>query len=127
MKCFSLTYYRQTGEYDHQIVPLLHRILNLEKKTLYLLVRNRDGLVNGTHQYPHLTSIDVTWGNIDYIEQFLFETKAYLPRLTELKVSYEELKTVTENFTRDATRHNCAKVKRLINNELVIYLKEVYL
>ncbi len=93
MKCFSLTYYRQTGEYDHQIVPLLHRMLNLEKKTLYLLVRNRDGFVNGTHQYPHLTSIDVTWGNIDYIEQFLLETK-----LTELKVSYEELKTVTEKL-----------------------------
>jgi hypothetical protein len=42
--------------------------------------------------------------NIDYVEQFLLEIKSYLPCLTQLRVSYDELTTVK-------TRRNCAKVK----------------
>jgi hypothetical protein len=61
-----------------------------------------------------------------YIEHFLNETKTHLPRLTELKISYEDLKMVTENFTRDETRRNCAKAKRLIVNSSVVYPKDVY-
>jgi len=65
-------------------------------------------------EYFHLTSLDILCVDIDYVAQFLLETKTHLPRLTELKVNYYQLKTVTMNFTRDATRRNCSKVKQLM-------------
>jgi hypothetical protein len=64
-------------------------------------------------EYPHLVSLDVTLCHNDYLEQFLNETKAYVPCLTKLTVRHCNLKIVTENFTREATRRNCARVKRL--------------
>ncbi|CAF4293288.1 unnamed protein product, partial [Adineta steineri] len=33
-----------------------------------------------------------------------------LPCLIHLDISYEDLETVTENFTRDATRRSCAQL-----------------
>ncbi|CAF3942881.1 unnamed protein product [Rotaria magnacalcarata] len=68
-------------------------------------------------EYSHLTSLDIIRVHLDYITQLLLETKVHLPRLTELKVSYDQLKMVTLNFIRDATRRNCSKVKRLIVEE----------
>ena len=65
-------------------------------------------------EYPNLISLDVMYANNYYIEQFLLDTKTYAPRLTGIEVRYNQLKCVTENFTRDATRYNCANVKQLI-------------
>ncbi|CAF3342304.1 unnamed protein product, partial [Rotaria socialis] len=64
-------------------------------------------------EYPHHTSLDVSSSDTGYLEQFLNETKAYVPCLTELEVSHRDLKTVTKNFIREETRRNCAKVKKL--------------
>jgi hypothetical protein len=61
-----------------------------------------------------------------YVEHFLNETKTHLPRLTELKVDYDDLKTVTRKFTRDEMRRNCANVQRLILWNLIVYRKVVY-
>ncbi|CAF0937763.1 unnamed protein product [Adineta steineri] len=36
-----------------------------------------------------------------------------LPCLIHLDISYEDLETVTENFTRDATRRSCAQLNRI--------------
>ena len=73
-------------------------------------------IVNHTHsivEYSHLTSLDLRYGHRDYVEQFLNETKTHLPCLTELAVVDVCLKTLTNNFTRDETRRNCVKIKRL--------------
>ncbi len=64
-------------------------------------------------EYPHLISLDVNFANSLYLDQFLDETKTHLPHLSELTLMYEILETVTENFTRDGTRRNYARVKRL--------------
>ncbi|CAF4292753.1 unnamed protein product [Adineta steineri] len=64
-------------------------------------------------EYPHLTVLDVTGGEIDYTEQFLNETKTYVPCLIQLIVIYNDLRLVTNNFTRQETRRNCANVQRL--------------
>ncbi|CAF0850912.1 unnamed protein product [Rotaria sordida] len=77
-------------------------------------------------EYSHLISLDIKRVYLDYIAQFLLETKAHLPRLTELKVNYDQLKTVTKDFTRDATRRNCSKVERLIVEESTVFSKDVY-
>ncbi|CAM4833083.1 unnamed protein product [Rotaria magnacalcarata] len=60
-------------------------------------------------EYSHLILLDIDFVNIDYVDQFLNESKTRLPCLTELVVQFNALKNVTENFTRDATRRNCAK------------------
>jgi hypothetical protein len=50
----------------------------------------------------------------DYIEQVLFATKTYLSNnVLILYINYESLQRVTHNFTRDATRINCAKINKL--------------
>ncbi|CAF3860583.1 unnamed protein product [Rotaria sp. Silwood1] len=77
-------------------------------------------------EYSHLTSLDIMRVYLDYIAQFLVETKAHLPRLTKLKVNYDQLKMITMNFTRDTTRRNCSKVKRLIVEESTVFSKDVY-
>ncbi|CAF1220393.1 unnamed protein product [Rotaria sordida] len=77
-------------------------------------------------EYSHLTSLDISHVHEDYVVQFLLETKTYLPRLTELKVNYDHLEIVTMNFTRDATRLNCSKVKQLIVINPKLYSKEFY-
>ena len=64
-------------------------------------------------EYLHLTSPDMSFSHKDYLEQFLHEGKAHIPSLTKLRVSHDYLKIVTENFTREATRRNCTKVKQL--------------
>src|SRR5205807_1020525 len=55
-------------------------------------------------QYSHLTLLDFDNSHIDYVEQMLNESKIRLPCLTELCIDYHQLKTITNNFTRDATR-----------------------
>lgn len=50
----------------------------------------------------------------------------HLPRLTELKVKYNQLQTATNAFTRDTTRRNCSKVKRLIVEKHIHFTKDVY-
>ncbi|CAF4341870.1 unnamed protein product [Rotaria sp. Silwood2] len=77
-------------------------------------------------EYPHLISLDIDCANVCYVEQFLNETKTHLPHLTELKVTYMNLEFVTENFTKDQMRRNCAKVKRLIVDNSIVYTDNVY-
>ncbi|CAF1426971.1 unnamed protein product, partial [Rotaria sp. Silwood1] len=77
-------------------------------------------------EYPHLISLNIDSANSYYAEHFLNETKTHLPRLTELKIRYEDLEMVTKNFTRNETQRNCAKVKRLIVKHCIVYPKDVY-
>ena len=58
-------------------------------------------------KYPHLTSLNLFDAHDDYVEQFLVDTEM---SLVDLIVDYEAMKRVTENFTRNTTRINCAKL-----------------
>ncbi|CAF4204874.1 unnamed protein product [Rotaria sordida] len=64
-------------------------------------------------EYFFLNKLDISNVHDDYIEQFLFDTKTYLQNNVILSVDYESLQRVTHNFTRDATRTNCAKISKL--------------
>ncbi|CAF4870687.1 unnamed protein product [Rotaria sp. Silwood1] len=77
-------------------------------------------------EYPHLISLDMERANSYYLENFLNETKTYSPHLTELKVTYYALEIVTNNFTRNETRRNCAGVRQLIAEGPMVYSKDVY-
>ena len=77
-------------------------------------------------QYPYLISLDIERACCHYVECFLNEAKAYLLRLTELTIFYEDLVMATNNFTTDETRRNCANVRRLTINHYTVYPKDVY-
>ena len=73
-------------------------------------------------EFPHLTLLDLFCTHNDYIEQFLDNTKTSLSNNIHLFVDYDSLQTVTDNFTRDATRIHCRKVIKLtVNHKLVTF------
>ncbi|UJR19932.1 hypothetical protein I4U23_023064 [Adineta vaga] len=62
-------------------------------------------------EFSHLVELEYCNVHIDYVEQFLVDSNAYLPCLNKIYISYGHLASITENFTRIATRMNCAKLK----------------
>ncbi|CAF3919587.1 unnamed protein product [Rotaria magnacalcarata] len=66
----------------------------------------------------YMTELNLDQAHYDYIEHFLVDTEVCLPDKVRVSLYYEELKRVTENFTRDATRINCAKVCSLYRRAL---------
>ncbi len=64
-------------------------------------------------EYPHLTKLYLVKAHDNYIEQCLLNTKMCLLNNVTLHVTYDSLERVTDNFTRDATRFNCSKIKAL--------------
>ncbi|CAF3242981.1 unnamed protein product [Rotaria socialis] len=49
-------------------------------------------------EYAHLTTLDLTKSHLDYIEQFLLDTKTTLPSNVHLSVVYQALRKVTQNL-----------------------------
>jgi hypothetical protein len=86
-------------------------------------------------KYPHLTSLSLIRTHDDYIEQFLLDMKMCLPNNVHLFANDEFLKRMTHNFTKDATRINCAKVNyicttlnyRYDNSQVAKYFKDYFL
>ena len=54
MKCFSLICYNETSSYDNLVVPLLHRMTNLEELTLYTYITDRPTFVDGIHLHNQI-------------------------------------------------------------------------
>ncbi|CAF3001057.1 unnamed protein product [Rotaria sp. Silwood2] len=109
--------------------PLLKElvVMNFESQShISNNLNSNDNQMHSIAEYHHLTSLSVRYCHIDYVEQFLNETKTHLPRLTELIVDYNQLTIVTENFTRNTTRLNCAKVKQLIIIKALAHSKDLY-
>ncbi|CAF1287497.1 unnamed protein product, partial [Rotaria sordida] len=109
-----------TNPFEHEFFmriarsfPLLKclRIFNIESQVLDgLMTFSSDNCqLHSIIEYPHLTTLDVQYAHGDYVEQFLNETKTFIPCLTEFLVSGDHLKAVTKDFRRAETRRNCAK------------------
>ncbi|CAF1579846.1 unnamed protein product [Rotaria sp. Silwood1] len=64
-------------------------------------------------QFSHLTELDFYQAHDDYIEQFLIDTKTFLPNNILFDIDYHQLKRVTQNFRRATTRNNCAKLAKI--------------
>ncbi|CAF1262621.1 unnamed protein product, partial [Rotaria sordida] len=64
-------------------------------------------------RFPHLWLLDLNKAHMDYVEEFLFDKNIHLPRLLNLSIKYESLAIVTNNFTNDAARITCGKLKCL--------------
>ncbi|CAF4682915.1 unnamed protein product, partial [Rotaria sp. Silwood2] len=78
---------------------------------------NKNNQMSSVIVFPYLTHLEIICGNIDSAEQFLVDTKTLLPRLIDLTIPYSYIQQVTENFTREATRHNCPNIKCLTFDE----------
>jgi trehalose/maltose hydrolase-like predicted phosphorylase len=109
--------------------PLLKKlsVMNFESQSQISDKSNSDvNQLNTVVEYLDLISLRLERVYIDYVEQFLNETKTHLPRLIKLTVDYDQLTIVTENFTRDAIRLNCVKVKELVVKKALAHSKDFY-
>ncbi|CAF1939336.1 unnamed protein product [Rotaria magnacalcarata] len=79
-------------------------------------------------QYPHLTTLNLLEAHDDYVELFLLDTKLYLPNNVRLCARYESLRLLTDNFERDETRINSAKMHyACYDNVLPNHFKDYFL
>lgn len=79
-------------------------------------------------EYPHLTTLNLCCAHIDYVEQFIFNFNIHLPSLNKLYVKYDDLVSVTNNFTRNPTRTNCYKLNEVVFGKTihVVHSKDFY-
>ncbi|CAF4820460.1 unnamed protein product [Rotaria sp. Silwood1] len=139
----SMTFSRVTKLMVHDILPFSHeffigiarffpllktmRVLNIHPQLqMSHKLNSNDNQLHSIVEYPFLISLSLFYTHIDYVEQFLNKTKTHLPRFTELTVDYDQLRIVTENFTRDTTRLNCVNVKKLIFEKSIVHSKDFY-
>lgn len=85
---------------------VMNSIEQIEKPSLRW---NKSKETSSNIEYPYLTQLSVSAAHIDYVEIFLSNFNTRLPLLNRLRVKYEYLLNVTNNFTRNATRMNCSK------------------
>jgi hypothetical protein len=106
----------------------LYNSIEQKEKPLHQLVKPEEA--SSIIEYSHLVELyydhDV---HIDYVEEFLSNLNTRLPCLSKLRVKYEQLVTVTEDFTRNETRTNCSKLKQIIFHDKVarVHSKDFYL
>ncbi|CAF1453478.1 unnamed protein product [Adineta ricciae] len=77
-------------------------------------------------EFPYLNKLTLLISHLDYSEQFLVDTNIRLLRLSHLTISYEHLVIVTEHFTRDATRRNCAQLNYIHFFEQAVHSEDFY-
>jgi hypothetical protein len=99
--------------------PKLFKVISQDFPLLTYLSINNDKRQKKKQYSPtlttfsHLIVLNLQMAHVDYAEQFLFEKNTYLPRLFDLKIEHKSIVTVTNNFTNDEARLNCAKLKSL--------------
>ena len=77
---------------------------------------------NSVIEYSHLIALHLLCVHDDYVEEFLFDTRIYLPNYISLTIDYEQLKRVTQHFTRK----NSMKIKRLYLHHFLPLPKEYH-
>ncbi len=92
LKCFSLRTDRDSNRYDELIVPLLHRMSNLEKLSLYLIICDKNMFVDGNDLKKNI--ID----KMAYLKKFLFDIRSnisltnqiYFPTTKDIQHSFKD-------------------------------------
>lgn len=86
---------------------------------------NNSQLNNNVELFPIVTfsrllDLHIYLSHIDYTKQLLFNRYTHLPRLCQLQIEYEQLITLTNNFTNNPTELNCSQIQSLIINECFV-------
>ncbi|CAF2122620.1 unnamed protein product [Rotaria magnacalcarata] len=69
--------------------------------------------------FPHLILLDLVKIHVDYAEQLLFDKNTHLPSLLDLCIKYKSLAMITNDFTNNPIRGNCAKIKKLLADRFI--------
>lgn len=102
--------------FEHQFFLQMARSFPLlQELTLHNKKRQKDDNQEWSIvEFSQLKKLDIVLVDESYVEQFLLSTKTTLLINIEIFVAYESLRSVTHQFTRDATRMNCAKIKSIL-------------
>ena len=101
--------------FEHEFFRIISQSFPL-LKSLYLF---NSELQKNKHEprklitFSRLIYLNLYRAHRDYAEEFLVDESCHLPRLVDLKISYESLVSLTNNFTNDATRLSCSRLTRL--------------
>jgi hypothetical protein len=101
--------------FEHQLFEIISNDFHLLKE---LNIKNRHAQKEKQQsstliQFRYLNLLNLVDAHVDYAEQFLVNTTTHLPCLLDLSIKYKSLTMVTNNFTNDATRLYCSKLKGL--------------
>ncbi|CAF2056181.1 unnamed protein product [Rotaria magnacalcarata] len=115
--------------FEHKLFQIISQDFHFLRQ---LIMRNDIPQKNEQHHsctlitFNHLLTLDILSVHNDYVIQFLSDKITRLPCLTNLIIEYETLTRMTNYFTNDTTRLNCAKIKSLATFELLVPLEHFY-
>lgn len=128
MSVCSLSVIDPIHSFEHDFFKRLSRSFPLlSDLTVFNGIQQKQKHISSIVEFPHLSKLNLEYAHMDYAEQFLLNTNSHLPCLNHLEIPYEHLINVTENFTNNAARVICAKVKRLIMTETIVHSQNFYL
>ncbi|CAF1272668.1 unnamed protein product [Rotaria sordida] len=119
IKCVSKISLYDERPFEHEFFLRIAQSFPLVKDLTLVNMKPQNGKQTDDNQnlpvieYPHLTTLDLTKSHLDYIEQFLLDTKTILSSNVDLSVVYQALRKVTQKFKSNATRINCSKLSCL--------------
>ena len=123
------------GQFDHDFFlrlarcfPVLQRLL-VDEETSILWDEPDDFPAircDQVVQYPYLKTLHLFGAGLCCIEQFLNDNITRLPRLTQLTIMHNKLAFITDDFTRQETRRNCAHVIKLVTFAIIAGSKDYY-
>ncbi|CAF1041555.1 unnamed protein product [Rotaria sp. Silwood1] len=101
--------------FEHNLFKLISQCFPLLKE---LCVVNYQPQKNKQHSsiliiFPRLILLKLFEAHVDYAEQLLCDKNIHLPALLDLCINYKSLAMITNNFTNNPIRLNCAKIKKL--------------
>ncbi|CAF1401937.1 unnamed protein product, partial [Rotaria sp. Silwood1] len=101
--------------FEHELFKIISQDFPFLEK---LSICNKKPQKNKQHSstlitFSHLIFLDLKPAHMIYAKQFLLEQNTHLPRLLILNIRYKTLTKVTNNFTNNAARLNCSKLKYL--------------
>ncbi|CAF3975240.1 unnamed protein product, partial [Rotaria sordida] len=116
VRCLTMTDERS---FEHELFKIISQDFPFLEK---LTICNEKPQKSKQHSstlitFSHLTFLDLKPAHMNYAKQFLLEQNTRLPRLLTLNIRYKTLTKVTNNFTNNATRLNCSKLKYLHVNK----------
>ena len=114
------------ASFEHQLFAnIAEDFPHLKSLVIYHLspqkLKNQHRAIDGMPliTFRRLKKLALCAAHADYLEQFLVDRITRLPRLHELQVRFNDLQTLTDDFTNDAARRNCSQVIRFKSEESV--------
>ncbi|CAF2498502.1 unnamed protein product [Rotaria sp. Silwood2] len=110
--------------FEHKLFKIISEDFPFLQKLIILNLKEQK---NDQHHsstlitFNHLLKLNLISAHNAYATLFLSDRSTRLPCLTNLKIRYSTLASVTNNFTNDETRLNCAKIKSLYVRDLTVH------